>query len=370
MAPEALGVSTQGPDCDEGLMLAAAGSYTRAAPLLVDDAEAADDCRQAIARYHGVLRQSHAACAALALPDARIAGQGAVVTRSGALIAESVASFTAHGNVPDGLVAAGPSAYAMKPAARRIANPCLLAKRPWYRNYGHWLIDCASGIALASAARVTDGMSLVIGPYDHSPAMQRVVRDTITALGWQGEILVHPDDEVWAFDSLCYVTPLHIPPLFKLPDGLRALQRMLPVAPTTEPPRRRIFLSRGDKVPRRLLNENELLGLCVKHGFELVHPERLSLTEQAALFQSAAVVVGVKGAALTNAIFMSPGTAVIALSPGDFPDPFFWDIAAQLGVAYLEIIGGITTDRYRGLNDFTIQPNKLQAALALMEAAR
>lgn len=359
---------TPAMDCEDTLVLSEAAAYQRAPPLLVDDADAAEDCRAAIALYHLVLRQTHPACVALSLPDARVAGQGAVVTRSGALIAESVVNFTAHGKVPDGLVKAGPSTYGITPATRHITAPCLLAKRPWYRNYGHWLIDCASTIALASATGLTHGMSLVIGEYGYSPAMQGVVRDTLSAVGWDAEILVHPDNEAWAFDSLCYVTPLHIPPLFKLPDALRALRHALLPRVDREPSGRRIFLSRGDTAPRRLLNENELLGLCVKNGFELIRPERLSLADQVRLFRSAEIVVGVKGAALTNAVFMSPGSAVVALSPGDFPDPFFWDITGQLGVRYLELFGPLAPGPSRSKNDFTLQPDKLRAALAALEA--
>ena len=353
-------------DCWNTRVVASASHYDRAAPLLVDDDEATDRAKQALARYHAVLRQGYPERMALSLRNARLTGQGAVLTRSGALIAETVAEFTANGLVPTGLLRADADTFRVPRATRRISHPCLLAQRPWYRNYGHWLVDCATVIALASSLGLTDRMSIVIGCYEN-PAMEKVVRCTLQEFAWRSEILIHPDEEVWEFDTLWYFTPLHVPPLFKLPIGLQALKsHFLPSLGLPCSPSRKLFISRGDRASRRLLNENELLGMCVRSGFELVYPERLSLTQQAALFRDAQVVVGVKGAALTNTMFMSPGSAAIVLSPADFPDPFFWDICGQFGVGYLELFGRATTDRHPGQAAFRIDAGRLATALSLI----
>jgi capsular polysaccharide biosynthesis protein len=353
-------------DCWNTRVVAHAGFYDRAAPLLVDDHEATERARQALAGYHAVLRQGYPERMALSLRNARVVGQGAALTRSGALIAETVAEFTANGVVPAGLLPGDADTFRVPRATRRIDRPCLLAKRPWYRNYGHWLVDCGTIIAMASSLGLTDGMSIVIGRYDN-PAMEKVVRCTLEEFAWRSEVLIHPDEEVWEFDSLWYFTPLHVPPLFKLPSGLQALRtHFLASLGTAHSPSRKLFISRGNRLPRRLLNENELLGILVKSGFELVYPERLSLRQQAALFREAQVVVGVKGAALTNAMFMSPGSAAVVLSPADFPDPFFWDICGQFDVGYLELFGRATSDRAPGQAAFSIDTGRLLAALSLI----
>lgn len=75
--------------------------------------------------------------------------------------------------------------------------------------------------------------------------------------------------------------------------------------------------------------------------------------------------MGVKGAALTNTIFMSPGAMAIILSPADFPDPFYWDICSQVNVEYVELFGSASTQRDPGRADFTIDHRKLDAALKL-----
>jgi capsular polysaccharide biosynthesis protein len=357
-----------GPNCQDSRCLAPAGFYDRKPPLLLDSEEATGEARQALARYFAVSRQHYPERLALLLAGAYVTGQGAVVTNSGNLIAETVATFTAHSRVPIGLNAIDANTYSILPATRRIERPCLLAKAPWYRNYGHCLVDCATVIAMASALGLCDGTTIVIGTYQ-APAMEHVIQTILREFAGRSEVLIHPDNEVWEFGTLWYVTPLHVPPLFKLPDGLRALRSsLLPSARAPSSPSQRLFVSRGDKAHRHLMNENELLGMCVKNGFDLVYPERLSLHEQAALFQDAQVIVGVKGAALTNALFMAPGAAVIALSPADFPDPFFWDICAQFDVQYLEIFGDAATGHEGGRADFSVRPDKLSAALSLIGA--
>jgi capsular polysaccharide biosynthesis protein len=345
-------------------VVASAGRYDRRAPLLVDDEEAIKEVKEQLAAYFAVRCQQYSARLALCLRRAQVAGQGAVVTRSGTLVAETVAEFTSHGWVPDGFVRVSDNVLGLPPATRQVKRPCLLAKRPWYRNYGHWLVDCAAVIAMMSAAGLPDGTAIIIGCYD-DPVMERVVRQTIERVAPRTEILVHSDDEIWECDALWYFAPLHVPPLFKLPGALHTLRAKLIPTAGLQSPARRLFISRGGRT-RLLLNENELLGLCVKHGFELVYPDRLSLTDQAALFHEAQIVVGVKGAALTNAIFLPPGAAQIVLSPGDFPDPFFWDICGQIDVSYLEIFGTAVGGRRTGTNDFRISADRLQTALSLV----
>jgi len=226
--------------------VAPAGCYARTTPLLLDDEEATEPTRQELAVYYAVLIQNYAERSALFLRDARVAGQGAVLACSGTLITESVAEFTARGLVPDGLVMIEANTYGLlKGVSRRIERPCLLAKRPWYRNYGHWLVDCATVIAMAAATGLSEGAAIVIGCYE-SPALERVVRATIEEFAGGSEVLVHSDDEVWEFNALCYLTPLHVPPLFKLPDGLRMLKtRLLPTCSAPCSPNRRLFVSRG-----------------------------------------------------------------------------------------------------------------------------
>jgi capsular polysaccharide biosynthesis protein len=76
---------------------------------------------------------------------------------------------------------------------------------------------------------------------------------------------------------------------------------------------RRIFVTRH--TGKRLCRNVEAVDqVFVDHGFEVVFPERLSLADQAALFDGADVVAGFGGTGLFNLIYASGAPTVIVLN--------------------------------------------------------
>jgi capsular polysaccharide biosynthesis protein len=161
------------------------------------------------------------------------------------------------------------------------------------------------------------------------------------------------------------VTPVHVPLRFKLPAAMSALRALiLRGRLANEGPRRGIYVTRGEHGARRLRNEDEVFALCHEFGLDIVRPEQLTLAEQAHLFRQADLVVGVKGAALASALFCSSRTHLVVLSPGDFPDPFYWDLTAPAGIGYSEIFGVLQNrERLTGHNPFTVSITGLRAIL-------
>jgi capsular polysaccharide biosynthesis protein len=80
----------------------------------------------------------------------------------------------------------------------------------------------------------------------------------------------------------------------------------------------RLFLQRGDDWTRGILNRENVWRLAESKGWMLVQPEQLSIREQIALFAKADAVCAMHGAALTNSLWMTPGTTMIALTADDF----------------------------------------------------
>jgi capsular polysaccharide biosynthesis protein len=204
------------------------------------------------------------------------------------------------------------------------------------------------------------GWSIVTGAYD-DPILDRIVKETLTQLAPEAQVLRHPDDEPWEFADLHYAMPVHVPPLFKLPAAVQRLRASMSMTQEFErnPPSRgprRIYLSRQDAGTRRVVNEAELRVVLSHLGFETVVLTGRSLSEQAGLFSGAEVIIGAKGAALANLIFCQAPASVMVLSPADFPDPFFWDIAGQLNLRYGELFCPVTTTLPGGRNDFVVDP--------------
>jgi len=353
-----------GRDVLEVACVAPTGSYRRAAPVLIDSSDADYATRESIGFYGRVLTQNYRSILRTSFRDAMVAGQGALVLASNLLVTETVIEYTFQNALPAGFSQAAEGRFHLPAQPHlRIAAPCLLLKKPWYFNFGHWLVDCASVLALCAELVAERQLTLVIGQYEG--AMRGIVMETIARLAPGAPVLEHPDDEIWRFDELHYVTPPHAPPLFNLPEGLRRLRNAF--LPASAPkPAARLFIARRDSGHRILQNETELFALCAARGFQLVDPQKMSLAGQAECFAGAAAIVGAKGAALTNCLFCAPGAKILVLSPADFPDPFYWEIASQAGCHYAEIFGPVTTRRHAGLNDFTIDPEKFTRALDLL----
>ncbi len=346
-------------------VLLPAGQYARRRPLLVE-ATALEPPQAALhAEYMAATQQRYDPLRCLTLADAIVAGQGTVVTSGGALLHESAAEFLAQGLAPEAFRTAGDGRYALDVAVtKRIERPSVLVKRPWYQNFGHWLIDGAALVAMLSRARLPAGVQLVIG-HQSSEAMRRVVAEMLALVAPGLPVVAQPDDEAWSFAHLLYVTPVHVPPLAKLPESLACLRALvLRGQLATRLPGRRLFIRRAPDSPRQLDNEAALWAMCAERGFEPVAPETLPMAEQARLFHEADIVVGVKGAALANLLFCRPGTAAVVLSPGDFPDPFFWDISGQLMGRYVELFGPLSSrGRPQSHNPFGIEPARFRSAL-------
>jgi capsular polysaccharide biosynthesis protein len=340
----------------------------RAPPIFVDAERATDATKQRFAESVRVLQQAHGPLHCVAIRDATVVGQGSVITPDGVLLWESASEFLAHGHTPDGLGRGRNDRWRLRSEpVRSIEAPCLLVKRPWFRNFGHWLVDCATLLALFADDVRSFGWTIVTGVYD-DPAMDRIVKETLLLLAPEAPVLRQPDGEAWQFADLRYAMPVHVPPQFKLPAAIRQLRELVfqsQDAPQQAVPSRprRIYLSRQDVGVRRIANEADLGPLLSALGFETVYLNGRSLSDQALLFRNAEAIIGVKGAALANIIFCKPPCSVMVLSPADFPDPFFWDIAGQSDLRYAELFGDITTSRPPGLNDFVVNPVALARML-------
>lgn len=341
------------------------GAYLRRPPFRLDTVSLDTEHLPAVEAFFANTVGTFGPIHHVTFREALVVGQGSVVTRERRLISESVYEFIADRKVPDGLIDTGAGEFALAAApSKTIDRPTLLLKRPWNANYGHWLVDSAAMLAMGGGLTLPPGWQLAVGRQE-TAAMQQVVRQTLDIVAPGVEIIECPDNETWQFSELHYVSPIHVPLRFKLPAALSALRALvLRAGPANEGPRRGIYVTRGKNAARRLQNEDEVIGLCRDFGLEVVRPEEWTLVEQARRFRQADLIVGVKGAALSNALFCSGRTHLVLLSPGDFPDPFFWDLASAAGVAYSEIFGILQErERLTGHNAFTVSIPRLRDIL-------
>ena len=106
--------------------------------------------------------------------------------------------------------------------------------------------------------------------------------------------------------------------------------------------------------------------------FEIVNLDGpMSLSDQARLFAEAELVVCGHGAALTNVVFMRPGTAIVEIFNRDYGIPTFWSLAGMRHVRYCACIDarGIGTYRDHGKSeDIEVDVPQVVASVRLLQA--
>jgi len=105
------------------------------------------------------------------------------------------------------------------------------------------------------------------------------------------------------------------------------------------PSGRRLYISRARAGYRRVLNEEEVVSLLLRHQFEVAELEELSVQEQAAAMASCEAIVAPHGGGLSNIVFCSPGTKIIEIFSPELVATYFWKLSNQLHLDYYYLLG-------------------------------
>lgn len=348
--------------------LAPATCYVLPRPIFLDTDHASVRARGLLGAYFSNRYAKAGGITLIEAANAFVVGQGAVVTRQRLLITESVTEFLGLGLLPDGCVLTDAGLAVASREGGRLRGRCLLVKRPWYNNYGHWLVDLLPILGIVRDAGLA--IDRIIFGDPHVPALKSLMQTAAERIFPGTPYSFIGDAEPTRVERLYYVSPVHLPPLGKHPAAVAQLHDYGIGRMGEGPASERVFVSRRSAL-RTIRNEDEVGHVLAAHDFTTVFPEELAFADQVATFHAAKVVVGIKGAALTNAVFCRPGAAVLVLSPSDFPDPFFWDLVAPRGIDYGELFGRtIGDDGHPSHVDFTVDPDKLDVALAAVIGRR
>ena len=199
-------------------------------------------------------------------------------------------------------------------------------------NYGHWLIEMVSRVALMAEA--CPGYTLGL-PALEGQLAQVAMRSTELVAGAARRVYLRFDhvtkvSGLLVADGLsvhgCYLSPLAV-------EATRRLDASLKIRPRNA----NLYVSRSRLAYRRLTNEDQVVAALAAEGFITVYPEEMTLDQQIDLFGHAACIVGVMGAAMTNVVFCPTGASVINIAPGGMPDTFFWLLCAIRKLDYTEI---------------------------------
>jgi capsular polysaccharide biosynthesis protein len=212
------------------------------------------------------------------------------------------------------------------------AEPLVLVGLPTGRNYFHWMIEAVGRLLIADS--VTPRPFRIL-----TQRLSQFERECLSLAGAGADRIVQMPEDAMVRATALYVAPRGLKGAASLRrEVVEALRGLAPPGETRE---RRVFISRAGTRRRRIRNEDAVANALTGYGFEVVHAEQLSVAEQAELFATAAAVVSLHGAGLTNLAFCRPECLVLELQPPALDDArvvLFWNLAAVQDLRYVQIV--------------------------------
>lgn len=128
--------------------------------------------------------------------------------------------------------------------------------------------------------------------------------------------------------------------------------------------KKKIFIARRNSTVLRRYNEVEVEKIFEKYDFQVVCPEKHSLSEQIYIFNNADFIAGATGAAFSNILFCSPGCKVLCINSYNVELSIFSTIAKYLGSDFQYL--SAYDEKYKTQNlheEFKIDPEKVENRL-------
>ena len=183
---------------------------------------------------------------------------------------------------------------------------------PWgaATNYGHFVVDCLSGIALINQHEQLLGFGHVF------PPLKKWQQRHLELMGVRSfrqlkTRIVKLENVVF---SNCLDHFLHVSNGILNAVAEPALTFLgLLHSKSLNRGGRRIYLSRRNINGRRFHREPEVEEALSVEGFEIVVPENLTVDEQIITFANADIIAGFTGAAFSNVIYCKPNTRIIEI---------------------------------------------------------
>lgn len=277
---------------------------------------------------------------------------GLVCTADGELVADSVKKVERHVDAAIGVNLS---------TKRLLAGEYATVMTRFHHNYYHWFNDCLLRLYLLHRLPNRAPLAILVPPTLRPFQMQSLryclperTRIECVSDDWvQVEQLVLPS---FITEPLVGMVP---------PESLAYVRERIVAGACGDhgpPVRRRVYISRAGTGHRQILNEGDLTGYLREWKFEIVRPEDLSFDEQVDRFRSAEVIVGARGAALTNMVFAEHAKVLELTADVPFAGAVYFSLAYSLGHEYHHLFC-----RQRG-QSYVVDPEAFRQAISALLA--
>ena len=221
----------------------------------------------------------------------------------------------------------------------RTQSGLVLLDRCLEPNYAHWLLDWMPRTMFKS---LEDKLILPTLKTDWQ-------KDMLKYFSSETDYFCLKDNEVTGFSKLkvpsCGGRKVEHPATKGHPKAISFLRSKL----TQYPEKGRCFpevLIIYRKGSRELKNLSQVYECYIEKGASvcIIDCAKVDVAQQWSYFNSAKIIVGMHGAALASAVFMSPGSVLVEIFPKSYGNPAFWIASSGLNISYIPVTDVIEED--------------------------
>ena len=212
---------------------------------------------------------------------------------------------------------------------RKIEAEALWITDYWSTAHFHWLTDVLTRLFVVRD-RLRHLLLILPGRFE----ARDVVKSTLKAFGVTNIEFIGPDE---VFECRSLLMPSHTAPSGHFNEqAIRAVRDVLLSAyGEASGEEKRLYISRRGAGRRRIVNEDEVVSILRKFGFEIIRAEDLSFEQQVRICSRARYLVSNHGAGLTNMLFIKDGGSVLELRhQTDCINNCFFTLASALDLNY------------------------------------
>ncbi|MGB7347448.1 MAG: glycosyltransferase family 61 protein [Pirellulaceae bacterium] len=256
---------------------------------------------------------------------------------------------------------------------RTINSPVVWITDNWSCGYYHWLCDALPRLELALQHYPANELTLVL-PYKFR--RHGYFMESLKSFGLKETRILGRFEKLLCRDM---IFPCHLASSGRHdPDMIHLLRERFqkhfgdlagrPGGRLATKAPRRVYISRSVATRRRIANEQDIMPVLKRHGFQKLLAERMSWEEQIATMLTADCLLSNHGSGLANMLAMRAGTSVLEIRERcDTTQGCFWGLASAAKLKYYYMLADKDdANKSAHWSDVRVDPSELRRSIELM----